>query len=50
MAINKPTKEFIEPMAKVLCAGSKSPAQYDLKKIGKNPAITVVAKPEFAQS
>jgi len=31
-------------------ASSKSPAQKDLKKSGKNPAKTVVAKTEFAQS
>ena len=50
IAINKPIKEFTEPITKVLWAASKSPAQKDLKKIGKKPAITVVAKPELAQS
>ena len=50
MAINNPTKELAEPITNVLSASDKSLAQYDLKKIGKNPAMTVVAKAEFAQS
>ncbi len=38
------------PSQRVLSvAGSDSP-QYDLKKIGKNPAMTVVENAEFAQS
>ena len=50
IAINKPIKEFIEPITNVLSAASKSAAQKDLKNIGKKPAITVVANPELAQS
>ena len=50
IAINKPIREFIEPITNVLSAASKSPAQKDLKKIGKKPAMTVVANPELAQS
>jgi len=34
----------------VLSMSEKLLAQYALKKIGKNPAITVVAKAELAQS
>lgn len=37
-------------MTAVLSAGERSAAQKDLKKSGKNPAMTVVAKAEFAQS
>ena len=38
------------PTTAVLSTGERSAAQKDLKKSGKNPAITVVAKAEFAQS
>jgi hypothetical protein len=34
----------------VLTVASTSTLQYCLKKIGKNPAITVVANAELAQS
>jgi len=34
----------------VLVAASTPEFQYSLKKTGKKPAITVVAKAEFAQS
>jgi len=37
-------------MAAVLSIEERSLAQKDLKNIGKNPAITVVAKTELAQS
>ena len=49
-AINKPTRELAEPITKVLSESDKFDAQYDLKKMGKKPAITVVAKAELAQS
>ena len=48
--IRRPVNEFVVPMIAVLSAPKRSEAQYDLKKIGKKPAITVVAKAELAQS
>jgi hypothetical protein len=38
------------PSRKVLTAGSTPAFQYSLKNRGKNPAMTVVANAEFAQS
>jgi hypothetical protein len=38
------------PSQNVLEAGSAPALQYSLKKIGKNPAITVVENEEMAQS
>ena len=48
--ITSPAKELAVPSKAVDVASSRSPAQYDLKKRGKKPAKTVVAKTEFAQS
>ena len=48
--IKRPESEFAVPIAAVLSIGERSAAQKDLKNIGKNPAITVVAKTELAQS
>jgi hypothetical protein len=45
-----PAAELAVPNKAVEVASSKSLAQKDLKKSGKNPAKTVVAKTEFAQS
>ncbi|MEW8462119.1 MAG: hypothetical protein AB2653_17580, partial [Candidatus Thiodiazotropha endolucinida] len=42
--------ELANPNRKVLSVATTSALQYCLKKIGKKPAITVVAKAEFAQS
>jgi hypothetical protein len=41
---------FAAPSRKVLSVAGMPVAQYDLKKTGKNPAMTVVAKAELAQS
>jgi hypothetical protein len=48
--IISPATELADPSKAVEVASSKSAAQYDLKKRGKKPAKTVVAKTEFAQS
>ena len=48
--IINPETEFAVPNHAELSGPDKSPAQKLLKKIGKNPAITVVANAEFAQS
>ena len=48
--IKNPDKEFATPNKAVLSESLKLLAQKLLKKIGKNPAMTVVAKAEFAQS
>jgi hypothetical protein len=45
-----PAKELARPSLAVLKAVSVPALQNCLKKIGKNPAMTVVAKAEFAQS
>ena len=50
MTIAKPAIEFAVPSQAELSVPERSPAQKLLKKIGKNPAITVVANAEFAQS
>ena len=42
--------EFPRPSCAVLTLGSVPWLQYCLKKSGKNPAMTVVAKAELAQS
>ena len=42
--------EFANPSWAVLTTASDSALQYCLKKTGKNPAITVVANTELAQS
>jgi len=49
-AMMMPEREFPMPSRAVLTVGSMPAHQYCLKKMGKNPAITVVAKAEFAQS
>ena len=48
--IMSPATELAVPNKAVEVASSNSPAQKDLKKRGKKPANTVVAKTEFAQS
>ena len=45
-----PEIELTVPSKAVEATSLNSPAQKDLKKRGKNPANTVVAKTEFAQS
>ena len=42
--------EFAKPRWYVLCTTSDGLDQYFSKKIGKNPAATVVENVEFAQS
>ena len=42
--------ELPTPSQKVLSVAPRPPAQYSLKKTGKKPAITVVAKAELPQS
>jgi len=42
--------ELIRPSQKVLSVAARSAAQNCLKKTGKKPAITTVAKAELAQS
>ena len=42
--------ELPRPSQKVLSVGARPPAQYCLKKTGKKPAITTVAKAELPQS
>ena len=42
--------EFAKPSCAVLVTASDPALQYSLKNTGKNPAITVVAKTELAQS
>ena len=48
--MNTPDNEFVVPITAVLSIAVRSVAQNDLKKRGKKPAITVVAKAELAQS
>ncbi len=48
--IINPATELAVPSNAVDVASSRSPAQNDLKKRGKNPASTVVANTELAQS
>ena len=48
--ITSPEIELAVPNHAELSGPDKSPAQKLLKKIGKKPAITVVANAEFAQS
>ena len=48
--IMNPEIELTVPSKAVEATSVNSPAQNDLKKRGKNPASTVVAKTEFAQS
>ena len=50
MATVTPAREFTNPSRAVLTVGSTPALQTFLKKMGKNPAMTVVAKAEFAQS
>ena len=50
MATIIPAREFARPSRAVLREVSVPKLQNCLKKIGKNPAMTVVAKAEFAQS
>jgi len=45
-----PAMELPRPSRAVLMVVSAPRLQYCLKKMGKNPAITVVAKAELAQS
>lgn len=42
--------ELVMPSHNVLSVAGVPALQYDLKKTGKKPAITVVANAEFAQS
>jgi len=42
--------EFVKPSYAVLTMTSTLAEKYSLKKIGKNPATTVVIYAEFAQS
>ena len=42
--------ELAKPSCAVLVTASLPTLQYSLKNTGKNPAITVVANTEFAQS
>ena len=48
--MTNPETELAVPSQAELSGPVKSSAQKLLKKIGKNPAITVVAKAELAQS
>ena len=48
--IQNPAIEFVLPRTAELEGPSSSDAQYDLKKIGKKPATTVVQKALLAQS
>ena len=48
--ITSPATELAVPSKAVDVTSLRSPAQYDLKKRGKKPAKTVVAKTELAQS
>jgi hypothetical protein len=41
---------LVNPRRKVLSVAATPAFQYCLKNIGKNPAMTVVANAEFAQS
>jgi hypothetical protein len=50
MAITTLATETETPSQNVLDAGSDPALQYSLKKIGKNPAMTVVENEEMAQS
>jgi hypothetical protein len=50
MATMTPATELASPNLAVLMVGSAPALQYCLKNIGKNPAMTVVAKAELAQS
>ena len=45
-----PAMEFARPKRKVLVVAATLTFQYFLKNTGKNPAMTVVAKAELAQS
>ncbi len=49
-AITRLPSPLTTPSRKVLTEASVPTLQYCLKKIGKKPAITVVANAEFAQS
>lgn len=49
-ATTRLAREFPAPRSAVLVLTSMPKLQYFLKKMGKNPAMTVVAKAEFAQS
>ena len=49
-ATNRLATELARPSWAVLMLTSAPELQYCLKKIGKNPAMTVVAKAEFPQS
>ncbi len=49
-ATRSPAREFPNPSWAVLTLTSVPMLQYVLKKRGKNPAMTVVAKAELAQS
>ena len=50
IATTRLATEFPRPSCAVLTLGSVPWLQYCLKKSGKNPAMTVVAKAELAQS
>jgi len=49
-AMTRLASELPAPRRAVLVVTSVPKLQYSLKKMGKNPAMTVVAKAEFAQS
>jgi hypothetical protein len=49
-AITRAERPLVSPRRKVLSVTATSAFQYCLKNTGKNPAMTVVAKAEFAQS
>ena len=49
-ATTTPATELPRPSRAVLTVASVPRLQYCLKKMGKKPAITVVAKAELAQS
>jgi hypothetical protein len=49
-ATSRAAAESEYPSQRVLSVAGSEPPQYDLKKIGKNPARTVVENAEFAQS
>ena len=49
-AISRLAMPLVRPRRNVLSVATTPAFQYCLKKTGKNPAITVQAKAEFAQS
>src|SRR5271154_2882913 len=49
-AISSPAAPLARPSRNVVVVGSVPTLQYNRKKVGKNPAITVVVNPAAAQS